>query len=210
MIWHVNSSAPALLPIFRSPSQARILAWLLLQPDREQPIASLTDVAEVSQPNVLREVNRLVDAGLLIDRRAGNTRLVRARTSSPYFEPLVAILTRSFGPAVRVPQVLEEVDGVEQVILIGSWAERFTGKPGPPPRDVDVVVVGEPDRRELRAANRRLEEELSQPVQLTSVTAAEWDEASSGFTKTARSRPHVVVLDRTRRGAVEATEEDDT
>ena len=188
--------APALLPIFRSEAQARVLAWLLLEPSREQPIAQLAQVAGVAQPNVLREVNRLVDAGLLTERRAGNTRLVRANTESPYFEPLVAILARSYGPASVVPQVLGDVPGVEQVVLIGSWAERYLGTPGPPPRDVDVVVVGDADRRRLRAANRELEERLGQPVQVTRVPAVEWANATTGFAQSATSKPHVVVVDR--------------
>ena len=87
-----------MLPIFRSEAQARILAWLLLGPDREQAIATLA-IAGVAQPNTLREVNRLLDAGLLRERRAGNTRLVAANVDSPYFLPLVQILGRSYGPA---------------------------------------------------------------------------------------------------------------
>jgi predicted nucleotidyltransferase len=191
----VTTAAPALLPIFRSEAQARILAWLLLDTEREQPIAQLARVAGVAQPNTLREVNRLVTSDLLVERRAGNTRLVRANTDSPYFEPLVAILTRAYGPATVVPDVLADLDRVDLVVLIGSWAERYLGVMGPPPRDVDIVVVGSPDRRALRAANRELEERLDQPVQITAVTVDDWDNAAAGFVKTAKSKPHLVVLD---------------
>jgi DNA-binding transcriptional ArsR family regulator len=197
----VTTPASALLPIFRSEAQARILAWLLLDTSREQPIAHLSRVAGVAQPNTLREVNRLVEAELLAERRAGNTRLVRANPDSPFFEPLVAILSRAYGPASIVPEVLGGLAGVEQVVLIGSWAERFLGTPGPPPRDLDVVVVGQPDRRRLRAANRELEERLGQAVQLTAVSDQEWEDASTGFTQTAKERPHVVVVDNTRTAA---------
>jgi DNA-binding transcriptional ArsR family regulator len=197
----VTTPPAALLPIFRSEAQARILAWLLLDASRELPIAHLSGVAGVAQPNTLREVNRLVEAELLAERRAGNTRLVRANPDSPYFEPLVAILSRSYGPASVVPAVLGDLPGVERVVLIGSWAERFLGTPGPPPRDVDVVVVGQPDRRRLRAANRVLEERLGQPVQLTAVSDQEWKDASTGFAQTAKERPHVVVVDNARTAA---------
>lgn len=43
-----------MLPIFCSEAQARILAWLLPHPDREQPIATLAAVAGTAEPNVLR------------------------------------------------------------------------------------------------------------------------------------------------------------
>jgi predicted nucleotidyltransferase len=183
------------MPIFRSAAQGRILAWLLLSPDREQPIATLVPVAGVAQPNVLREVNRLVEAGLLRERRAGNTRLVAANTSSPYYQPLVQILGRAYGPASVVPDELAEVAGIERAVIVGSWAQRFQGEPGPPPNDVDVVVVGRPNGRALRRANARLEERLGVPVQITVVTPEEWDERRSGFLQEVQDRPHLTVID---------------
>jgi hypothetical protein len=183
------------MPIFRSDAQGRILAWLLLSPEREQPIATLVPVAGVAQPNVLREVNRLVDAGLLRERRAGNTRLVAADTSSPYYEPLVQILGRAYGPASVVPDELDGVEGIERAVIVGSWAQRFRGEPGPPPNDVDVVVIGRPDGRALRRANSRLEERLGVPVQITVVTPEEWAERRSGFLQEVQDRPHLTVMD---------------
>jgi hypothetical protein len=49
-------------------------------------------------PNALREVNRLIGAGRLKDRRLGLTRLVSADLSSPHHQPQVQIPARSFGP----------------------------------------------------------------------------------------------------------------
>lgn len=187
----VTTAAPALLPIFRSEAQARILAWLLLTPTREQPIATLTTISGVSQPAVLREVNRLLEAGLLQERRAGNTRLVMANTSSPYFQPLTQILARSYGPAHVVPDELADVPGIDQVVIVGSWARRYHGEAGLPPRDLDVVVVGHPDRRALRRANARLEERLGWPVQITAVTPEDWDAEASGFIVDVRQRPQL-------------------
>jgi predicted nucleotidyltransferase len=183
------------MPIFRSEAQARILTWLLLAPDREQPIAALAPIAGVAQPNTLREVNRLVEGGLLRERRAGNTRLVSANTASPYFEPLVQILGRAYGPAHVVPQELSGLSGVERVVIFGSWARRYHGEPGPPPNDVDVIVVGTPSSRELRRANARLEERLGVPVQITSVTPQDWSEQRTTFIQSVRRSPNLTVLD---------------
>lgn len=183
------------MPIFRSEAQARILAWLLLVPDREQPIATLVPVAGVAQPNTLREVNRLVTGGLLSERRAGNTRLVSANTASPYFEPLVQILGRAYGPAHIVPKELSDLPGIERAVIIGSWARRYHGEAGPPPNDVDVILVGAPPPRALRQANARLEEQLGVPVQITVVTSEDWNTQSTHFLKTVRSSPTLTVLD---------------
>lgn len=185
----MTTAPAALLPIFRSEAQARILAWLFLVPEREQPIASLAPVAGVAQPNTLRVVNRLVLSGLLRERRAGNARLVAANMSSPYYEPLVQILGRAYGPAHTIPEELADVPGIDCAFIVGSWARRFHGEPGPPPRDVDVVVVGTPNLRTLRRANARVEDKLGVPVQLIVVTPEEWNQQTTRFIRDIRRRP---------------------
>jgi predicted nucleotidyltransferase len=107
----------------------------------------------------------------------------------------VQILGRAYGPAQAVPEELTDVPGIERAVIVGSWAQRFQGEPGPPPNDVDVVVVGTPDRRALRRANARLEERLGVPVQITVVTPKEWDAKSSGFLADVQQRPHLTVID---------------
>lgn len=193
-IRHVNSPAPALMPIFRTEAQARTLAWLLLDTTREQPISTLVDVAGVTQPSVLREVNQLVAAGLLAERRSGNTRLVRANVDSPYFEPLVSILMRSFGPVDVVPDELGDIGGITEAHIVGSWARRFHGHAGPPPADLDVIIVGHPDRRAVRRAASALEERLKLPVQITVVGDHEWSAAESAFLRQVQAEGVVTVL----------------
>ena len=131
---HVYSAVPALLPIFRSDAQARILAALLLDPSREASIADLAGIGGIRPPNALREVNRLIGAGLLKDRRVGRTRLVSADVASPYHQPLVQILSRSFGPVLVIGDELAVVPGIEQALIFGSWAARFPRRPVSPGR----------------------------------------------------------------------------
>ena len=182
-----------LLPIFRSDAQARILAWFLLDSSREAPAAALAGVADVHQTTALREASRLVEAGLLKERRVGHVRLISADTTSPYFSPLVQILARSFGPLQVVSEELSAVAGIEHVEIVGSWAARFLGQAGAQPRDLDVVVVGGPSGRELRRASSRMEERMQLPVHVTTVPAEEWATRGSGFVVDVRGGPSVPI-----------------
>lgn len=182
------------MPIFRSDAQARILAWLLLDPSREQPISTLVPVSGAAQPNTLREVNQLLRAGLLVERRAGRTRMVRANVDSPYFQPLTEILARAYGPLRAVPEALADVPGIEEAYIVGSWAERFHGRTGLPPRDVDVIVVGNPNGRALRRATTELELRLSVPVQVTTVSRQDWETSATPFITQVRARHPLRVL----------------
>jgi predicted nucleotidyltransferase len=179
------------VPFLRSDAQARILAELLLDPEREATITELGVVAGIAQPNAGREVDRLVQAGLLRERRVGRARLVSADPTSPYLEPLAQILARSYGPVRVIGDALAGVPGVVSAVIFGSYAARYQGEPGGQPRDVDVLVVGEPPGRDLRRADARIEEQLGVPVQIAVVTESAWAESGSGFLREVRSRPTI-------------------
>jgi DNA-binding transcriptional ArsR family regulator len=186
---------PPLLPIFRSEVQVKILSWLLLHPEREESITSLAERLEVPWATVQRELGRLIGAGVLAERILGRARLLSANTESPYYHALSQIIGYAFGPAVLVAEAFDGVPGITKVMIIGSWAERYLGTPGPPPRDVDVVVVGDPARRLVRRLNEELEARLGRPVQITVTPTAEWREAKTGFVREVLARPYMVVVD---------------
>jgi DNA-binding transcriptional ArsR family regulator len=185
-----RTPAPSLLPILRSQQQGEILALLLGDPDLE---VSLTDIARLTgapHPSVFREVERAERAGLVTSRKVGNTRLVRADVSSPYYAGLAEVLTRAFGVPAVLARELAWVPGVVSALVFGSWAARHAGQGGSRPvGDIDVLVLGDPDRDALYEAAGRAERRLGRPVQVT-VRDASWLESGSGsFHDTVTSRP---------------------
>jgi DNA-binding transcriptional ArsR family regulator len=189
-----NSSIPLLLPILRSQQQAEILALLLGNQDLE---FSLTDIARrtgAPHPSVHREVERAERAGLVASRKIGNTRLVRADTSSPYFGGLSDVLVKAFGVPAILAEVLTGVGGIEGAVIFGSWAARHAGQSGPRPvADIDLLVLGEPDRDRLYDALDRAEKRLGRPVQAT-IRDPGWLVTGSGsFHETVTGRPMVEV-----------------
>ncbi|MGB3762104.1 MAG: winged helix-turn-helix domain-containing protein, partial [Ornithinimicrobium sp.] len=77
----MRTEAPLLAPVFRSDGQASLLSALLLADD-ELSLTDLADRAGVAYPTAHREVARLLDAGILVERRVGRTRLVRGNPHS--------------------------------------------------------------------------------------------------------------------------------
>ena len=107
-------------------------------------------------PSVYREVQRAEQTGLVTTRKVGNTRLVRANTASPYYRGLAEVLTRAFGVPAVLAEALRGVDGIAAAYIYGSWAARHEGRTGQRPvGDIDVLVLGQPDRDKLYAAASR-------------------------------------------------------
>jgi DNA-binding transcriptional ArsR family regulator len=182
--------SPSLLPILRSQQQGEILALLLGDPDLE---FSLTEIAErtgAPHPSVHREIGRAEQAGLVTTRKVGNTRLVRADTSSPYYTGLADVLTKAFGVPAVLAEALRRVKGISSAYIYGSWAARHEGQPGQRPvGDIDLLVFGGPDRDQLYDALSAAEKRLGRPVQAT-IRGADWLGAGAGsFHDTVTSRP---------------------
>src|ERR1700691_5989262 len=137
----------------RSQQQGEILALLLGDPEAELSLTEISHRTGAPHPSVYREIERAEQAGLVTSRQVGNTRLIRANPDSPYYAGLAEVLTRAFGvPAVLV-QALRDVPGITEVYVYGSWAARHAGKEGQRPvGDIDVLVLGEPDRDRLYEA----------------------------------------------------------
>lgn len=191
----MRTSTPPLVPVLRSKAQAEILAVVLGDPTAEFSLTELAKIAGTSLATVGREIDRAEQVELVRVRAAGRTKLVSANTSSDYFEPLARLLLVGFGPKRLLSAKLARTPGVEKAYLFGSWAARYSGDEGPAPRDIDVLVIGSPNRSAVYAATEPLEAELRRPIQVTFRTAKQWEDTSDPFVATVRSRPLVELID---------------
>jgi DNA-binding transcriptional ArsR family regulator len=182
---------PQLLPLFRSRGQALLLARLFLYPDRPMSAAELASSLGVDPATILRESQRLERAGLVKRERVGRQLILRPNTDSPYSRDLQSLLAKAFGPKSLLEQELAGVDGIEVAYIFGSWAERMLGVPGPAPNDVDVLIVGDPDRRRLAQVASIVSQETEREVNPTVVSPPAWQAADSGFLRSVKNGPLV-------------------
>lgn len=189
----MKSSSALLSPILRSDTQGRLLAELMLHPDRELTLVQLATRVGVASPTILRDVNRLVEGGILKDRRLGRARLVSANPDYPMARPLSEIVLYGYGPAAVLPELLRPISGIDEAFIYGSWAERYLGTPGKNPADVDVLIVGDPNRPEIYEAARRATTIVGREVNINVVAPTRWADADDGFIRTVRSRALIPV-----------------
>jgi predicted nucleotidyltransferase len=119
---------------------------------------------------------------------------VRANPDHPLFDALRQIVLATYGPPIVVAREFANIDGTDAVLLFGSWAARYLGQPGRAPNDIDVLVIGAPDRDEVDDAAERAEQAIGLPVQATVRSRAHWSTEQDSFIREIRSRPLLVVL----------------
>ncbi|MDE8648994.1 winged helix-turn-helix domain-containing protein [Rhodococcus qingshengii] len=80
------------LPLFRSDTQAAVLATLYVDPVAELTLSELAERTGAALSGIHREITRLADAGLISERRQGTNRLVRPNLEHPASEPIQDLL----------------------------------------------------------------------------------------------------------------------
>jgi predicted nucleotidyltransferase len=189
----VRHAAPTVLPIFRSKLQGEILALILIDPARSWTIDELAGRTGHPYQTVATEVRRLQEADILRVRNIGRTKLLTANESSPYVGPLTELVMTAFGPPLVIGEEFETVAGIEQLFIYGSWAARDAGEPGPAPNDIDLLVIGQPDRDAIYEAAKAAQHRIGREVNTAIRTAEQWAAATDGFTQKVKESPMVEI-----------------
>lgn len=88
----MQETQPDILPILRTETQRDLLMELYFGERGPRTLSDLARAIDVSQTTVMREVNRLLESGLLREERVGRSRTVRIDEASPFAAPLRQML----------------------------------------------------------------------------------------------------------------------
>jgi len=153
----------------RSQIRRRILALLVLEPDRRLHLREIARRAGTSAGTASRELARLEAAGL-VDRTAEGAQVYfRAVTGGPVARAVAEIVRRTMGARVILRAMLSDVPGLESAQIFGSYAAgRSTAT-----SDIDLLVIGLPDRDALTERLEAAGRDLGRPVNEVVYTADE-------------------------------------
>jgi predicted nucleotidyltransferase len=148
-----------------------ILAATLLSPDKDWYLSELAAHLATSPSSLQRELESLARTGILQRRQDGRRTYYRAETTSPVFEELRALLSKTAG---IVPVLKSELvgfgDSIQWAAVYGSIArgEERTQS------DVDLLIVGTVRMPDLLPALKRIERQFGREVNVTRYSEAEF------------------------------------
>lgn len=187
---HDPSIAP--LEVFASRAGAAVLAETFGAPDRELYLRELVRLTGFAPRTIQLELNRLVGTGLLIDRRDGNRRYVRAAKSHPLYAPFREIVLKTSGIVPKLRAALAEAR-VEFAFVFGSVAAGTARAQS----DVDLLVVGADGLRSIVARIRKVQEALAREITPIVWTPSEYmqrREKGDHFLRRVLSEPRLMVI----------------
>ena len=138
------------------------LALLLLHPEDSLHVREIGRITGKAPGTILRELNRLADAGVIIRRPVGNQVQFQANAACPIYEDLRNILKKTAAVADVLREALEPLaDRIQAAFVYGSVA-RGDERAG---SDLDVMILGEAKFAEvvhaLAAARETLRREIN-------------------------------------------------
>lgn len=169
-----NMSTNQLASIFSSGTLVRLLSIFLLNPDRSYYQQELVRKTRDSLRPVQLALAKLEDAGLITKRPEGKHVYYRAVPSHPVFADLRSLFEKSFALHEVVLDALEPLVGsIEYAFIFGSIASGQELAVS----DVDLMIVGRVNRRQVAAALGDIESHLGREVNVTIYELARLAEA---------------------------------
>ncbi len=136
----------ALGELFGSEVRAAVLSWICAHPDALSVAPKLARELGLSPSAVGVEVARLERLGMLnAQEPIGPAKPYRVNEDFPLLRGLQSICLYATGVVAVLPELFADAEGVEVAAIFGSLA-RGDDRPD---SDVDVLVVGEIDGRDL-------------------------------------------------------------
>lgn len=118
----------------------KALEYFFGEPFEEVYLRELARRVDLSVFSLKTAVDDLVDEGLLVERRVGRLRFLRANMENLFFRFLkIAFNVKKIVDCGVVVFLKECVPALSSVVLFGSWAKGENDKKS----DVDILVIGQ-------------------------------------------------------------------
>jgi predicted nucleotidyltransferase/DNA-binding HxlR family transcriptional regulator len=151
--------------------RASVLSSLLLDPERWWFLSELARHLTVRPSSLQRELDSLVDAGIIARREDGRRVYFKANSSSPVFKDLRGLVEKTAGLVPALSNALALFGHrIDIAFLYGSLA-RGEGRST---SDVDVLIVGSVKQIDLVPILRKLEDRFGREVNATLYTPQEF------------------------------------
>ncbi len=124
--------------LFKSKIRQKILARFFADENRKFYINELARLINTTQGTCRRELNKLVDMGLLTTSKEGNLLYYQVTKQNPLYTEFSAIIQKTIGIEAKLKSSLYGLKGISYAFIFGSYVKREFK----PESDIDIVIIG--------------------------------------------------------------------
>ncbi|WP_028920510.1 nucleotidyltransferase domain-containing protein [Pseudoxanthomonas suwonensis] len=189
-----NTPPRALMDLLFGSTRQAVLAVLLLQPQASFHLRELARLTGRHAGTLGRELDKLVEGGLLLRAERGNQVHYQANPACPLFDELASMFRKTHGVVPAVREALEPLaDRIQVAWIFGSTAKGTDTERS----DIDLLVLGEVDFADLVKALHPLEASLRREINPVVYSPGEFRrrwQAGEAFARQLMDGPKLMVL----------------
>jgi DNA-binding transcriptional ArsR family regulator len=170
-----------------------ILSQLMANPDKRYFVRELARIADLTPSTLTRDLSALAHAGIILRTQEGRQVYYQANSSSPVFQDLRGLITKSFGIADVVRGMLSRVeDKVALAAIYGSVARSEHSSKS----DVDLLIVGDVTSSDFADDLLKTEQTLGRSITPTIYSSSEFGSAShkNPFVRAILEKPMIFII----------------
>lgn len=149
----------------------KILKQYLLNMDQEYHVRGLVRILDEEINAVRRELKNLEAFGLLIPENQTNKLVYKLNHSNPFIHELRALIYKDTPEFQHIIKVLSKIELIENALV----TEAFLKKEYSNDQDIDILIIGKPDIRNLTKELHEVEEKLGRELKLAVISKDDFE-----------------------------------
>lgn len=177
-----------------SKTQQQLLGLLYAKPERSFYTKEIIRLTGMGVATIKRELDRMLDVGILNMTRIGNQHHYQANQECPIFHELLSIVSKTIGVVNAINQaLLPFADRIVWSFIFGSFASKQEISSS----DIDLMIIGEIDFTEMVNALHPIQEKLGREINPKLYREDEWLDLlkqKNTFIKDVLAKPRMDVI----------------
>ena len=152
----------------------RLLAHYFTHPDEKYYVREVAALLHLDPGNLSKELRRLTQEGLFEEEQKGRIKFYRLNPHYSLYGEIRQIIFKTEGVEGSLRVLVNEFPEIEAAFIYGSYAQGKEKASS----DIDLMVVGTPDRKRLTSKIRNLEDQLGREINFNLYPAVEFKKKS--------------------------------
>ena len=174
--------------------RSRVLSLLLLHPEQSYYLREIARATGTVPGTLKREMDKLVEVGLLTVKKVGNQNHYQANQECPVYFDLANILRKTSGLTdVMMNALLPLGESITSAFIYGSVASGKANAKS----DIDLMLIGEVDYSKVVPLIHPLQEQLGREINPKIFTVKEWSKLiqdNGAFVQDVLSKPKLFIM----------------
>ncbi len=155
----------------RSKVTIKLLDYYFLNPEAQAYINELARILELDPKNTETKLKELEKEGLLKSEFRGKQRYFFLAKDNPVLEHYRQIFLRTYGIEKRLKDVTDNVKGLKEAYLFGSYASNKMDSSS----DIDLLAIGKHSVLELQRAIVKLQKDTGREFNVINLSLKEFE-----------------------------------